>query len=262
MAEWQDPRTLAIWLGVTMVIFIVLVGFIILIVYRYIKSRINELNRVNQMKLDHQNDMLVNSIRVQERERSRISAEIHDQLIAQMGIAQLTMVNDNVSSDTVQLIENSIHLARNISHELMPPLIQNSPLKELMSDFIFPLRTSYDIKLYDHFSSNNNFPAEIKLHIFRIFQEIISNIIKHSSATGIAIQYRQTFQSLAILVCDNGRGFDHSAKRSGLGFKNIELRVRLIHGKYRIQSKVGKGTSILLWIENLYLFENKNNNTE
>lgn len=248
MANWQKPETLAIWLtiGVTFVLFLV----VVLIVFNriYIRRILGEQRERAQLKLNYQKELLNDSIRVQERERNRIAADLHDGLISRLNIIMLTIHAGGTVETTGDLLKESIGLARNISHDLSPPLLNETPLSELIRGFLSPLRSTFSVNYSVVVHEDETIENETKLQIFRIVQEIISNIIKHAQASSVEITLRITPQTIVLLIADDGVGFDTTKKGKGLGQKNIELRIQSLKGKYRIQSQPGEGTAYLMFI--------------
>jgi len=84
------------------------------------------------------------------------------------------------------------------------------------------------------------------LILFRIIQESINNILKHSKAKNVSIQMEDDCEKLHISISDNGKGFDTSIIQDGSGLKNMELRAKLIHAELSIHSELNKGTQTLI----------------
>jgi len=80
------------------------------------------------------------------------------------------------------------------------------------------------------------------LILFRIIQESINNILKHSKAKNVSIKIEDDHEKLDILISDNGKGFNTNLKKDGSGLKNMELRAKIIHAEFSIQSEPEKGT--------------------
>lgn len=248
MANWQKPETLALWLsiGVSLVLFLVVI--LILFTRVYIRRILAEQKERTQLKLDYQKELLKDSILVQERERNRISADLHDGLISKLNVLLLTLHANNGNEQAGVLLRDSIGIARRISHDLSPPLLSETPLSDLIADFVTPMKSVLDIRFYLSQHATESITDEIKLQIFRVVQEIISNIIKHAKARMIDLNLRITDRQITLRVADDGVGFNTEQKVKGLGQKNIELRIQMLKGTYRFQSTPAKGTTFLLHV--------------
>jgi signal transduction histidine kinase len=87
---------------------------------------------------------------------------------------------------------------------------------------------------------------DLKLNIYRIIQEQTNNIIKHSSAQNVTITIEELNNMINMKVTDDGKGFDITKERSGIGISNIINRVETFNGKFKIESSVGNGCKI--WV--------------
>ena len=226
------------WILGNLVLFLALLTFIGLLVRKYIQR----LKKESELKLEHQQVLLENSIEIQERERTRIALEIHDNLIAQLYQVKLLNNKKELSS----YITNSIQTARNISHELSPPLIENHTLEEVFEAFLFPLRRQYEIEFLHTNPNGIVFDNTVKLHLFRIFQEVITNIQKHAKTEKFSVSLKINLNYVLLVIEDFGVGFQSKNITKGLGSKNIELRAKQIHAHYKFKENKPHGSKFLL----------------
>ncbi|WP_272973980.1 sensor histidine kinase, partial [Croceibacter atlanticus] len=99
----------------------------------------------------------------------------------------------------------------------------------------------------NHYGLEDRLDNNLEISIFRIIQELVTNIIKHANASEASITLTQHDDDLNIIVEDNGKGFNLSAiDKQGLGLSSIEKRVNFLHGDINIDSTVGKGTTIII----------------
>lgn len=232
-----------IWI---ILIFVFILVFSILLLVRENFQRITRVRlEEEKMKLEYQQKLLETNILVQEQERTRIAADIHDILIGKLTVLKIKNEIAYDQKETDDLIKDSISMARRISHDLSLPLIEYKNLSDLISELITPWKTVFLINFKRDIRYNSTLSENVKIQLTRILQELITNMVKHAEARIINIHLRHTDKWLFMKVEDNGKGFDLSSNSRGLGLKNIEFRMEYIRGKYKLKSKVGKGTSYI-----------------
>lgn len=234
-----------IWLSIGFLVIFLFLTFVWLIVRFYIKKiKVYEKNR-HDLIVAHQKELLKTSIEAQEKERKRIAENLHDDIISQLYRIQL--INTNSLID--ELIRKEITTIREISHLLSPPFLEQVPFKELIIDFIEPYRKEYKINFTVNSEKTiiNNF---YKLSIFRIFQEVVTNCNKHAKTDAIEIVWRASKKYICLIIKDNGIGINTKDKK-GMGFKNIESRVKTLNGSYAFKKNKPRGT--------IFIFITKNN---
>lgn len=249
--EEQLPLTVLL-----LVILLVMVGLaiVVILVSSLALQRIaQERDKLKTAELEHQRRLLANSLDVQERERKRIAADIHDELSSKLSVARLALYRNDHDPELLRqevsaLVDQAITTSRNISYDLYPPLLAEFGLADTLRDYIQPLKNTRKITfcaLQQAGSARLEAPAE--LHLFRIAQELINNALKHSSGA-IGIDLRTTEKTVCLRVCDDGPGFDTTRVHSGWGMKSLESRVQVLGGRYRLSSAPGKGVSALVVI--------------
>lgn len=246
MAEWQNPQVFALGLAVALLFVAFLVISIIVLTRSYVKRVVNEQKKFVQAKIEHQQQLLWNSVRAQEKERNRIASDLHDELISKLTVLSYALQMKSDKVNTTELLGNTITIARRITHDLRPPLLEQTPFNELVDDFISPLSSSYTIDCHYNHCSTLNLSAEIKLQLLRITQEVINNSLKHAKASKIFVRIHYFNKGIALAVGDDGAGFDTAILAKGLGLKNIELRAQLLKASWKFKSTIGKGSRFLL----------------
>jgi signal transduction histidine kinase len=241
LQDWKNPETQLKWILYMLGFAGILVFFIVLITRSYIARVKSEVEKRAQLKIEYQEQLIENSIDIQEKERVRIAGDLHDNLIAQF--YRIHLMNDNKSLSP--LIQEGIQTAREISHDLSPPLLKETILSESFERFLSPFQKEYAISFRSRQLSKKQLDPTQKLHLFRIFQEVMINTIKHSQTTIIDIDLRITACYFAFRIQDYGIGFSENAS-NGLGMKNIELRARQINAQYKFKSNIPSGTRFLL----------------
>ena len=241
MGNWKNEETIVLWLAIGLTVLLGLLIFILLLSRIYIKKRLADAKKLTDLQLEHQKKLVEDSIKVQESERERIAADLHDDLIGKLN-AVLIMNNLHKYTEASDLLKNTIQIARSISHDLHPPMIEESTLIELIDTSLLGFASQISIEHVNITLDDMVLPFDIKLQTIRIIQEIINNTLKHAEATQITILLRTTPTYLGISIKDNGKGFDTVLSKKGLGLSNIEMRTQSLGGNYKLHSKKGKGT--------------------
>lgn len=224
----------------SIILYIVLLFFLSILTHYHIKRiKTNEKHK-RAMQQQHHDEIVKNSILIQESERKKIAANIHDDLISRLRHIQLLSNEEHCISK----LKDCIALARNISHELSPPLIKETSLVELFRHFISPFKKKYHITFLYSEETNSNISLESKLNIYRIYQEIISNIEKHAYCNSIEIYVRVSQRNFCLIIKDDGIGLKKN-KIDGLGMKNIAIRAEQLAACYKFCSNKPNGTKFI-----------------
>ena len=245
MEEWKNPETIVLWIIIIAGFLTVLLIFIIILLRISIKRIVKTKLAEAKAKLEHQQSLLDTTIKTQEKERKRIAADLHDDLIGKLTVIKLQQeVSNTPNTESIQLINESIKTARRISHDLSPPLLEFTLLPDLIKDILDPWKTKFNIiSFFDIRKEDDSYSSEFKIQFIRILQEVIINIDKHAKASEISVHFRQSNKSTIFIIKDNGIGFNDDNQKKGLGLKNIETRVLHLKGNYRMQSQINNGTS-------------------
>jgi len=196
-------------------------------------------------------------------ERHRISEELHDGIIGKiygtrMGLGLLEIDSDNETIETHALYLNDLqHIEKEIriiSHELKNDILLSKTdylilIEKLLKELCIPADIDYfliDKNKTDWTSINDN----IKMNLYRILQESIQNIVKHSSASNVRVTITHFNEYIETIIEDNGQGFKLNKSKKGIGLRNIESRIKKIHGEFKIKSTIGQGTTLNLKIPN------------
>lgn len=195
----------------------------------------------------------------EEKERRRIAQELHDGINGDLSAIKFRILGideSNLSDEdkenlttTVEMIDQSCAQVRSISHNLMPASIIDFGLVETVQQYCSKIGSAHPLELdFQYFGNQAVLPKKAETVIYRIIQELINNIIKHSEATTALVQMNFHENELSIAVEDNGVGFDPKTAKNGLGLKNIESRIQLLKATLDIDSNQ-KGTSFQINID-------------
>jgi signal transduction histidine kinase len=231
----------------TLGMFVMAITLISLLVFH--QRRVIRFNKqIQKMEEERQQMLLRASIQFQEEERQRIAADLHDDAGPLLATARLYLNENLIHQEPAvqlqsifsakQIIDDTIQLIRNISHSLMPPTLKNFGLEAAVKDLFEKINGSGVINASVRFHDNRQrLNDEQELLIFRILQELVTNIIKHSSAGFIHLTQNVQGNLVYFRIHHDGKGilqkdFDKLEHNShGLGLKNIQSRMRVLKGK-------------------------------
>jgi signal transduction histidine kinase len=221
-----------------------LVGLVIFHQRKVIKYQL----KMQALKEEQQKILLTASVHSQEEERQRIAADLHDDAGPLLATARLylneNLVNLDKSSQLQsifqvrQILDDTIQLIRNISHSLMPPTLKNFGLESAVNDLFQKISASGSISATSRFHDyKERMKAEKELNIFRVVQELVSNILKHSNASFIHLIQNVQGDRFVIRIHHDGRGLAQAdferlnRSTTGLGLKNITSRMQVADGR-------------------------------
>lgn len=204
------------------------------------------------------NEKINIEIKTLERERKRLSEDIHDELGPQllsikMRIELLDLSNQDsyeIREKTLDIIDQLFQNVRRVSRNLNPKSIQESGIVSTLKAHIEELGILHKIifKFKTNCSNIDCLSNDAQLHVFRAMQEALNNSIKHSSAKNICIGIKENKEQYVFEISDNGKGFVYPVTGLGLGLSNIKSRVEFLGGEFQVLSRQQIGTSVFLLI--------------
>jgi signal transduction histidine kinase len=236
----------ALFLG-TLGMVTLVIGLILFIIFHQRKV-IRYQMQLQTMEQEQQKVLLNASVKMQEEERQRIAADLHDDAGPLLATARLYLNENLVNLDKAsqlqsifqarQILDDTIQLVRNISHSLMPPTLKNFGLESAINDTIQKIGGSGTINASCRFHDyKERLQMDTELLIFRVMQELINNILKHSHCSFIHITQHMNGDSFVLRIHHDGKGIVQSdfeklnKSKTGLGLKNITSRLRVAQGK-------------------------------
>jgi signal transduction histidine kinase len=209
---------------------------------------------LQKAETDKHREMLEMTMRSLEEERSRISESLHNGVgqtlyavklyLSRLSDTKVPAERDEILSTIDDLVSSAIREIRSISHELVPISFENVGLKNnveevikrLGQDIVFRLRYLGPDRIADR---------NLELGIFRIFQELINNVIKHSKCDLCRIFIKVGKKEIHLVVQDNGIGIKPENQHvSGIGIQSIRAKMKMLQGNLSIESDGGRGTKI------------------
>ena len=231
---------------------------------RKLTGVVNTFMDISESKIlrDERSQFTKRLMQVQEDERKRISRELHDDTAQYLSL--LTLELDSIVTKERQLHPETItHLqklqgtarkaleeVRRFSHELRPTVLEDFGLAAALELITGELNALGSISVdFNVTGSEQRLPNDIELALFRIAQEALSNVRKHSQAKSVEVVLHYTPKKVRLSVADNGVGFRIAQKRMadstcGLGLVGMRERAQLIGATLRIKSRIGSGTTI------------------
>jgi signal transduction histidine kinase len=239
----------------TVLLFIV--SLALLVIYLFHKEQLLKLALKAPGRLS---GMLINA---QEQERRRIASEIHDdfsQRLATLSLGletaaqNISLSPDEANLQLQQLSGTAIDLGSDLhtlSHRLHSATLENLGLTPAVSALCKEFAAQQRIEIESTLDlMPRSVHADVALCVFRIAQEALRNVKKHSGASSAQVRLQLAGNTIHLSVCDQGAGFNpkESPKGEGLGIRSMEERARLLGGRFEIQSKSGTGTKIDVWL--------------
>lgn len=179
----------------------------------------------------------------QEKERNRLSKELHDGLGPLLTSLKLTVqrldLESNTKKDITQVIDDTVQEVRRMTYDLMPPALADFGVGKAMSNFMEMVKKSSSIDIHYEDETKHEQTkifSDIDVCLFRVCQELINNALKHSGGSKIAITLTEFEHAVNLFYTDNGNGFDTEAVHSGSGLRNIRERVAVFDGYVHISS--------------------------
>jgi two-component system, NarL family, sensor kinase len=201
-------------------------------------------------------------IQIQDQERHRISRALHETLAQdlaglQMLLGQLVRKDPRLSYSVRKAINDCSDINRQVmtqirtlSYLLHPPSLETGDLSTTLKWYIsgFSERSEISVDL-DVPETTGPLPTEYKLVLFRIMQECLTNVHRHSRSPWAAVRLVRQGPSIRLEIADRGKGMDlnpqnNSDLRPGIGLLEMRERVKLLHGAFHIDAAPGKGVRI------------------
>jgi PAS domain S-box-containing protein len=214
--------------------------------------------RLLKQELNKQKLVVRAMVDAQEKERAEIGKELHgnvNQILSTTKLYLELAKSDNkermkLIGRSVDNIHEAIHEIRNISRSLVPSSISDLGLKESVNDLVENIRitNAIHVEFYADGRVDEKINDKLKLMLFRIIQEQVNNVLKHSAAKNLIIEltYEQGDGGIGLNITDDGKGFspEKIKNKKGLGLSNIMSRTDLFGGRLTLMSAPGEGCKL------------------
>lgn len=227
-----------------------------LMIYAIFRTRLNRLQREKALAQDFSRRL----IESQERERSRIAAELHD------GLSQSLVIIKNRAALSLKKKENAEHAfeqleeiaqasteaideAKEIIYDLRPIQLDRLGLTKAIEAMLRRVSETHEITFVSDVAPLDGiFSKDAESSIYRILQEAVNNVVRHSEASKVVVKIKRSVENVQIFIRDDGKGFviepNNGTERGGFGLTGIRERARQLGGEASIESETGAGTTV------------------
>ncbi|SHE59196.1 sensor histidine kinase [Chryseobacterium vrystaatense] len=245
----MEENNLVITFTITLLIVVLTMIFIYVV---FIKKKTTLLLEQKEKDMRFEKELATSQVEIKEQTLNYIGQELHDDVGQKLSVVRLRQ-NQLISklknaekeelNELSELLGECIQDIRNLSKTLITEQIIHFGLTESIEREVKRIQKLKLLKI-EFITQKQDIDISPKhgLILFRIIQESINNILKHSRAKNVSIRLEDDQNTLRINISDNGKGFITTKIQDGSGLKNMELRAKLIHAEFSIQSELDKGT--------------------
>jgi len=213
-----------------------------------------------KIKTEKENQRLsLELLRSQEKERQRLSQDLHDGVAQLVHAAKLNFIAYYKDPEKyaerfkigLEFIDRISQELREVSDDLYPSILEDHGLEAAVKWYTKNYLEINNIRADLNINLKKKLSREMEAHLYSIIKELFSNVVKHSHADTVVLSLNQKNKKLLLIINDNGRGFNQRTgrkKKKGLGLSSIEQRVRGMGGTISINSGASKGTLITIEI--------------
>jgi signal transduction histidine kinase len=194
-------------------------------------------------------------IHAQEEERKRIAKDLHDGIVQRLGGLKLGLQNlfhsspSDEANKLLDVLDESSQELRQLSHQMMPKALSDFGLVPAMNDMLENSLGHTKMKYhFEHFRMEERIDQKKETALYRIAQELVNNVIKHSEATKVNIQLFKNNKQVILIVEDNGKGIAPTREEKGIGLLNIHSRLDTVKGKVNFEPSPNSGTLVTIKI--------------
>ncbi|MEM9053431.1 MAG: tetratricopeptide repeat protein [Bacteroidota bacterium] len=218
--------------------------------YNY--SRNKQKNLLQEAVIAEQERGLEAVFTATEEERKRIAKDLHDGVGQQLsalkrGFEELTDQLDSGQKEKAaglkKLVDDTADDTREISHQMMPKALTEFGLVPAIEDSLNKTLGSLSVEFeFEHFNLQDRYDEQKEVAVYRIFQELVNNVIKHSGADKLNLQLFENQSKLILIIEDNGKGIQQQSA-DGVGILNIKNRLKTFDGRFNLDPNGDSGTT-------------------
>jgi signal transduction histidine kinase len=242
---------LTLSIGIALLITIGIVAF-------FTKKRLQREKLFAENMATEQERGLQMTLSAQEEERQRIARDLHDGIVQELTVLKMN-INQLAEQPELEImkqlpiisekLDNASKEVRNISHQMMPLALRELGLSAALQDVLEKVLKPHSIQYeFDETGMEDRLPKVIEISLYRIAQELLNNVVKHSRATVVQLTLTKRNGYITLLLEDNGMGFSKEKSSTGIGMTSLNSRVKMINGEIKFDSETGSGTTAIIRI--------------
>lgn len=206
-----------------------------------------------RQKIAFQQQRLESLIEGEEKERSRIAKDLHDGIVQDLTAIKLKAgsapAKDPLLDEIGEQIDKAAKEIRNMAYQMMPIALREYGLTASLEDLLQKTLTPMGIKFdFETVHIEERLPEKIEICLYRITQELLNNVIKHSKADFVSLVITKQADAVSLIFEDNGKGFDQNTMKKGLGMNSLSSRLEIVNGQLKFESSADSGTMAIIKI--------------
>ncbi|MCE3281980.1 MAG: sensor histidine kinase [Chitinophagaceae bacterium] len=243
----QETPAEVLTIIVAVIFILVAISVFLLVMLIYFNNRkLRSIKERERMKAQFQRTLLETQLEVQEQTMREISQEIHDNIgqvlsLVNLNLKTLSTFDEDKIHKTSDLVHKAINDLRNLSKSLNPENISKQGIIQVLRNELDQLEGSGKFSTSLDVQDEMELPAGKLIILYRMIQEVISNIIRHSGASEISVKIDRNM----LVIADNGKGFNNGTPSNGLGLQNLKQRAAAIGAELNIETAPHKGTIVI-----------------
>ncbi len=252
--ESSNKQKTVIIISLLVVVLSALISFL----FYFQRRKIKEELALKNANYEKQSQYFKAFITGQEQERKRIASDLHDGLaqnlvMLKLGVAKFKLTDQEQQYklvDYANQIDGMINETRKIAHDMMPDVLMDLGLQKALKSLVSGVNSNHStlktvVTVVEPFTK---IESKIEIQLYRVVQELINNVIKHSEATLCEISLESTPSGLSLSFKDNGKGLVLDSKTNGIGLNNIHSRITSLNGTVQMNGQLNAGTQIEITI--------------
>jgi signal transduction histidine kinase len=233
-------------------LFISILGIASFAAYFYLQKK-----KQKQIK-EIQKERLQSIIDGEEKERTRIAKDLHDGIVQDLTAIKIQLksaiqsngtITESIVHDATISIDKASKEVRNISYQMMPATLRELGFIPAIDDLLKRVLTASNVEYeFEQIGLTDRLPEKIEVSIFRIIQELLNNVLKHSEANFVSLLITQKEKVITMIFEDNGKGFDELTVKRGIGLNSLSSRVELLQGNIKYENVMNSGVLAIIKI--------------